>query len=247
MQDVTCGIKTILRPELLRRLLDSIYAYYPSMRCVIVDDGRTPSLPAAYKVDPRITYIRMPYDTGLGACRNVMIDAVETPYCVYLDDDFIFSPATNLHAMQGILYQDAADLIGGQYREGGRYRLYHGLLEIKDGTLYYRRKTRGHKDVVVGGITYPLQYVDLVLNFFMARTDLLKQVKWDPELKINTHTEFFLRACKVMRIAFCPLFAVLHKPARPPGYSELRTRKFRMVGMKKHGVTKVQYTGGVWR
>lgn len=246
MQDVTCGIKTLMRPASLRQLLDSIYRMYPKMRCVVVDDGKTPALARSYPHWSKIKYIKLPFDTGLGESRNVMIDAVDTKYCVYLDDDFFFTPKTNLAIMQQALDENKADLVAGKVREGKRCRLYHGLLQIQQGTLIYKRAVHRRSSILVAGEKIPLVFVDVTLNFFMGRTELLQQVKWDSELKINTHTEFFIRAKDKMRIAFCPAIEVAHKHVGNMAYKKLRFRKYRMRGLAKHGITKVKFIGGKW-
>lgn len=243
VSQITCGIKTFERPESIQRLLTSIYRMYPTIRCVVVDDSREPSLdPAAW---PHVNYIRLPFDTGLGAGRNAMIDAVETPYCLYLDDDHVFVGPTQLAPMQYILDKGEADLVGGQFRErGDHFRLYHGLLEVRDGTLYYKRDQRWIKSIPYPGANLRFYSVDIVNNFFLARTDLLQQVRWDPDLKINTHTEFFLRARNQMRIVYCPSVHVFHNQDRPTAeYTKYRNRRFRPIGLAKHGVQRCRYQG----
>ena len=89
MEDVTLGIKTLLRPDSLKKLLTSIQTYYPGINIVVVDDGKTPSLTDAEASQyPNLNYLKVAFDVGIGGGRNIMIDAIETPYTVYLDDDF---------------------------------------------------------------------------------------------------------------------------------------------------------------
>lgn len=243
---ITCGIKTFERPRSIDRLLSSIYRYYPTIRCVVVDDSRQPSLdPEKW---PHVTYVRLPFDTGLGAGRNAMIDAVETDYCLYLDDDHNFIGATQLAKLQAVLDADLADLAGGQFKERGRhFRLYHGLLEIEGETLHYRREARWQKSIPFEGRPLAFYGVDIVNNFFLAWTDLLREVRWDPELKINTHTEFFLRARKKLRIVFVPEVHVYHNQDRPnEEYAKYRHRRFRPAALAKHGVRRCRYHGR-WR
>jgi len=249
VQDVTCGIKTLMRPDCLLRLLDSIYRFYPDMRCVIVDDSQQPTLPANYAHRDKINYITTDYDIGLGPGRNVMIDNVDTKYCVYLDDDFVFTNKTQLELMKGVLDTGKADLVGGQVRERGHFRLYHGLLDVQGSVLTYRRAAYGKELIPLNsdGQGVEIKYVDIVLNFFMARTDLLQQVKWDPELKINTHSEFFMRAKDQMKIAFCADCHVNHnRKGAQPGYGKLRKRPHRKIGLQKHGIRTCKFVGGRW-
>jgi glycosyltransferase involved in cell wall biosynthesis len=236
--DVTCGIKTLMRPNVLRRLLTSIEQAYPDMKSVVVDDSPEPDSGMADGF-PNVQYIYVGYDLGLGASRNIMIDAIDTKYTVYLDDDFYFFKNTRLEKFRDVLENSNIDLIAGAVTEHARIRSYHGLLQKKGETLVCTRSNRG--TVEVAGLT--CQLVDVTLNFFMARTDKLRTVKWDPELKINTHTEFFLRAKDAMKIAFTPEVVVGHRPATIPAYTALRKRPYRQRGLQKHGITRTRYVG----
>jgi glycosyltransferase involved in cell wall biosynthesis len=239
MDDVTCGIKTLLRPACLDRLLTSIFKKYPDMKVVVVDDGKEDLSIVFADQWPTVQYIKVSYDTGLGACRNIMVDAIDTKYTVYLDDDFVFIKDTKLETFREILESGKVDLIGGQYKEHGSFRLYHGLLEQKGDTLHYHRQS--WREARVGSAQFSV--VDIVNNFFMAKTDQLQSTRWDSELKINTHTEFFLRACAQMRIGYCPEVHVHHAQKRNKAYNKLRARRFREIGLKKHGIEHVRFHG----
>ena len=46
--------------------------------------------------------------------------------------------------------------------------------------------------------------VDMILNFFLARTSFLREVRWDPVFKVGEHEDFFLRAKDAGgRVAMC--------------------------------------------
>lgn len=234
-----------MRPRSIQKLLTSIKEQWPGLAIVVVDDSKQPTVPPAML--DGVKYVRLPFDTGLGAGRNAMIDAVETEYTLYLDDDFVFIAATRPDIFQRILDEDHCDLIGGQYKEKGRFRLYHGLFEQQGETLIYRRATRGEFQIDYHGHKFHGYHVDVCNNFFLGRTELLQKIRWDDELKINTHTEFFLRASKAARIAYCPDVHVYHSHDRPSReYAQYRHRKYRPIGLAKHGITKAKYVG-TWR
>jgi hypothetical protein len=149
--------------------------------------------------------------------------------------------------MRQVLDANKADLVAGKVMEGKRVRLFHGILDVRGDTLFYRRRAHSSSTIAINGSKVPLVFVDIVVNFFMGRTDLLQQVKWDASLKINTHTEFFLRAKDQMRIAYCPETAVSHKPGGHRNYKKLRHRKFKMKGLAKHGIKRVRHVGGRWK
>ena len=89
----------------------------------------------------------------------------------------------------------------------------------------------------------PYERVDILLNFFMGKTDILKKLKWAADLKICTHTEFFIRACKECRIAYCPDVWVHHAQTRHPEYNNFRNRNDRAASLAKHGITNCKFHG----
>lgn len=246
MDDVTLGIKTLMRPDSLIRLLDSIQTYYAGINIVIVDDGKSPSLTDIEASNyPNLKYIKADFDVGIGVGRNIMIDAVDTPYAVYLDDDFVFIDSTDLTKFRELLAQNVADIVGGGCTERGRTRRYHGKLNIEDNVLHYISGNLDEGYIFSRQTNEKISYerVDILLNFFMGKTDILKKIKWASDLKICTHTEFFIRACKECRIAYCPDVWVHHAQTRHPEYNNFRNRNDRAASLAKHGVTSCKFHG----
>jgi len=216
------------------------------MRCVVVDDSKEPTLDASYAHWDKIDYALLPFDTGLGAARNAMIDRVKTPYCLYLDDDFVFNQHSTIEFFRAILEAGKADIVTGQVKEGKRVRKYHGLLHRAKKALVYKRANRGTGTVPFNGRELKYEQVDIGLNFFLGRTDVLRKVRWDPELKINTHTDFFYRAKSQCKIVFCPHVYCAHRPERTKEYSKLRHRKYYKKMLAKHGFERM-IRQGQWR
>lgn len=224
LSQVTCIVKTILRPKCLMRLLESLQKHYPDVQVLVIDDSGA-AIPLIIRGMRNVTFMHADHDKGSGACRNILVGQVQTPYFIYLDDDFVITPEANFHRLLDPIIAGHADLVGGNYRELNHTRLYHGLLEILHGTLWYFRRNRGTFDH--NGVTY--QRVDIVNNFWAAKTDMVQRVGWDPRLKTGEHTDFFLRLKRdgKMRVAYCPDVWVHHAHARSPEYDKLRHRRFR--------------------
>jgi glycosyltransferase involved in cell wall biosynthesis len=197
LDDVTAVVKTFERPRILARLLASMQRVYPTLSVLVVDDGKEP-------VDvshPRGRVMRLPYDVGLSAGRNAALEALETPYFVLLDDDFVLTADCGLErvveTMRGC---NDLDIVGGQvltlptFRKdvGAGNRTAFGGLEGRPSS--------------VGG----LPIYDRVANFFVARTTRVASVGWDPKLKLLEHTDFFRRAHGKLLTAFDDRFTCLH-------------------------------------
>jgi glycosyltransferase involved in cell wall biosynthesis len=176
MEDVTCIIKTFERENSCNRLIESIRKFYPNIKIHVADDSRKPlNIVGADK------YIRLPFDTGLSYGRNVLVDSVETKYLVLLDDDLIFEGFTNLNLMKETLENTKFNLVAGL--QGRQW--WHGCFHKENNILYFSCLT--WRDIIGG-----LKKYDFVGNFFMAKTDLVKAIKWRDEIKINAeHNLFF--------------------------------------------------------
>jgi hypothetical protein len=90
-RDVTIGISAFRRPGCVERLVESIRRFYPKTKIIIGDNGDQP----AKIQDDHLTYLRLPFNIGLSATRNRIVDALETPYLWLLDDDFEFTAETD--------------------------------------------------------------------------------------------------------------------------------------------------------
>jgi glycosyltransferase involved in cell wall biosynthesis len=229
MEHVTAIIKTFERPQFLNRLLDSVRQYYPDLPILIADDS---SVPTSVKHTGVQTY-RLPYDSGLSAGRNFLVDKVQTKYFLLLDDDFIFTEKTKLETLMSLLDRDIdLDIIGGEVwdRPTGPWN-FNGLLataEFKHAVK--RNQWLERRD----GYTV----CEIIPNFFMARTERIRSVKWDPRLKLSEHVDFFVRCKGVLKVGFTSSVCIDHdRRGAPPGYSSKRGRgsMYHRIYQAKHG------------
>jgi GT2 family glycosyltransferase len=244
LSQTTAIIKTFQRPSDLDRLIRSMRRYYPELKILVGDDGFEPS--------PRtdVGYIRLPEDIGLSAGRNALLDRVETPYFLLLDDDWQLFRKTKIEKLTQLVDQGELDIAAGNHikikRKLGffnrrKLQPYHGIFDFHDNKLHL---IRGGRET---GKDYLL--CDIVHNFFVARVDTIRALgAWDPELHINEHEEFFVRAQrKGLRVGYRSDVAILHWASRPVGYEKFRNRSYHQVAAKKIGVEAVVgYRGNVY-
>jgi len=221
LKDVTFIIKTFDRPESLYKLMNSIDYDVPIL---IANDGKQ-------QVEhPKATVYELPFDTGLSAGRNFLLDKVKTKYFLLLDDDFVFTKKTKIEELVKVI-EKGFDIVSG-YVEGHVYN--HTIFKIKDNVLIHDKiKSKGKYK------GYPLY--DLVLNFFVGRTRKIRNLKWDDKLKIGEHEDFFLRAKdKKLKVTVQPKVSIVHE--RNPSseeYIKYRNRareEYRVMWMKKHNI-----------
>ena len=220
--DVSIIIKTFERPRTLDRLLRSILSS-PVADCSILisDDSLRPIASDLFRRE-NIQYFKLPYDSGLSYGRNFLVERVATPYCVLLDDDFFFIPATRLDILLDIVKHRGFDLAAGKY-DGPQWGPGSGNIELAQGNLSIKMGAPPRR--MFNG----LPVYDFTNNFFLAKTETLRDVPWDNRFKIyGEHTDFFLRYSARYRVTFVDEVAIGHDSS---GYS------FR-GGMLRHGPSR---------
>lgn len=225
---VTAIIKTFERPKFLQRLVDSIREFYPKLPILIADDSRQ----VTAVTGPGISIHRMPYDSGLSAGRNLLLDVTKTPYFLLLDDDFVFTAETKIGKFIKLLDTTDLDLVGGRvFNCPNGFFNFTGLLDHtpKGYRVHRDRFHEKHKDYSV---------CDIIPNFFLGRTKAVRNLRWDEELKLAEHMEFFVRARGVLKVGWCPEVVVNHdRRNAPPEYVLMRGRgsHFGHVYARKYG------------
>lgn len=200
--NITAVIKTFERPEILKRLVRSLRRFYPTMRVIVVDDSRAPTYIEGVET------IIMPYDSGVSAGRQKALKYVQTPYMLLLDDDFIFYRRTKLQpVLEKLQRLPQIDLIGGEV-------IYLPFYRKIDYTADYLHPTKAKSLIVPGTKIEKMVVLDKVANFYLARTESIRKVGWDPRIKRLDHADFFTRAKGKLCTVFDPSFKILH--ARTP-------------------------------
>lgn len=205
---VTIATKTFLRYNRLRALIASIRRFYPTVTVVIADDSDKPESISGLHIE----HYLMPFGKGWFAGRNLAISQVTTKYVLWVDDDFIFTARTRLERLVDVLERTPLDLVGGAVREiSGFATTYRQLLSVESGAPgrgNCLRQRRGFHHELVG---FPGCVVtDGVVNFFLARTDKVREVGFDPRLSRVAHLEFFLDGLGSLRVGSCSDVIVDH-------------------------------------
>lgn len=204
---VTITTKTFLRYDKLKDLIDSIRKFYPTVTIVIADDNEHPQPVRG----PHIEHYIMPFGKGWFAGRNLAVSQVITKYVLWVDDDFIFTSNTKLEKMVDILEKTTLDLVSGAVREVTGYTAtYRHTMSVEDGGVEgnclhirqgYHHAIEGFPNCVVA---------DAAINFFMASTEKVRQVGFDPRLARRGHFEFFIDGMGSLHVGSCSDIIVNH-------------------------------------
>jgi GT2 family glycosyltransferase len=224
LSSVDILIKAFMRPDCVRRLVDSILERYPRATLNIADDSELDENTRGYYAAlQRMGHqvLLLPFNVGTSAGRNALVDHTNRPYVLLLDDDFVFTERTRIETLVDVLAADASLGVaaGSVLDEGTTLRSYEYNLRVKGGFVHYYPLVGHSRDV--GGHT--CRDADIVLNFALFRREVFASTRWDDALKQTEHTDFFLRLAQTpWRVVHVPGVLVDHYPEMPRGYENFR-------------------------
>lgn len=234
LSDVTILITSFLRPGYLVDCLAGIKANLPECEVVIVDDSDI-NIPV-----PNV--ISLPYDSGLPAKRNHGIAATRTPYVLMGSDDFDFSTKEARDGIERMLSalesHPEIDVAGGDVGGEGHWKGGNTLI-VAPGQYIAQKPVK----TLPSGVTP----CDIVLNYFIARTESIRPFPWDERMKIGgEHGDWFLtlkdNGVRVAYISGVNITVLPHNARKEdPRYSKLRGRAKSLghrVFLKKRGVSQ---------
>uniref|UniRef100_UPI0037E8644F beta-1,4 N-acetylgalactosaminyltransferase 2-like n=1 Tax=Semicossyphus pulcher TaxID=241346 RepID=UPI0037E8644F len=203
---VTIATKTFLRYPSVKLLLSSLRSFYSNIKVIIADDSFEPEkITEAY-----VQHYIMPPAQGWFAGRNLAVSQVTTKYFLWVDDDFVFTEDTKIEKLVEIMEAvPELDMLGGTV-QGNQFYFsleYEEGEEMEGGCL--NRKSKGKFQQLPG---YPqCSFASGVVNFFLARTDAVQKVGFDPKLQRVAHSEFFMDGLGSLVVASCNHVSIGHQ------------------------------------
>jgi len=231
-EKVTLLIKSFMRKPCVDRLIESIRKYYPKIKIIIVDDS-DPKL--IFDRDENVKTYNIDFYSGSSAGRNYALDKITTPYFVLLDDDFEFTEETDFTEMLRILESSDLDLIGGMVFQNEKFIKYFANFYFNESTKHILCVNEAKKE-------NGYYICDLVLNFFMAKTDKVKnECRWPEELKTTEHLIYFYIHRNKWKIGYTENVVVNHVPIKPADYNFYRSKgaEYLKEWMKNNGINKI--------
>jgi hypothetical protein len=225
-REVTIGFTAFRRPYLVRRLYDSIRARYPRVRIVIAENGDRPAqLPA----DENLRMLNLPFDCGISASRNALIDALDTPYLWLLDDDEVLTDESDVGRLLDVL--DARPEIGVaggaiyDFRPGRPMRLLNWALDARErGGKLETTLAKNPEELTAAGTRFVV--CDTVQNFALFRREMLADHRWRDALKVQEHFAYYVDVKRLGRWQVAAVDGVRceHRRGITPEYQEFRGR-----------------------
>ncbi len=199
-QNVTFLYKSFNRQRLAKKLYRCIKRYYPKARVVIADDSAQPLNMEDLARDD--TVLHLPFNSGLGKGLAAALSQVKTPYVMRLDDDELLTPRSNVHGQLKYLQKHPeVDLVGLQAT--------HRRPEKRAARSARIRMNKPLK-IPAGSVIDGLQVLYKPVNVYVVRTDSLRKVGFDPNIRMIDHHEFFYRAAGQIVCVQDPHAYVMH-------------------------------------
>ncbi|KAE8283613.1 Beta-1,4 N-acetylgalactosaminyltransferase 2 [Larimichthys crocea] len=202
---VTITTKTFLRYPQLKVLLSSIRSFYSNIEVIIADDNFEPE----HIKGEHIKQYIMPPAQGWFAGRNLAVSQVTTKYFLWVDDDFVFTEKTKIEKLVEVMEAvPELDVLGGSV-QGNQFYFslrYEEGQEMDGGCLHRKMNEKFHS---LPG--YPQCFLaNGVVNFFLARTDAVMKVGFDPKHQRVAHAEFFMDGLGSLLVASCGHVSINH-------------------------------------
>jgi glycosyltransferase involved in cell wall biosynthesis len=224
-------IKSFMRPQVLTKCVEAVHLYYPKNRILVGDDSQyfDEAILAGFS---NVEVYRFPFDIGLSAGRNRLLEKVNTEYFLLLDHDFILHDDKTIEKMLAVATATDATIVGGlAWDEGAKApRDYCGFFTKEDGeyvlNYYDMEKIKYNR---AGDVRYC--ECRFTQNFMLGRTADFRNrsIHWDDDLKLMEHEDFFIRFPLDLRVITTPDVTVTHlcsqKNNSDPVYSAIRYDK----------------------
>lgn len=207
-QNVTFMFKSFERQKQAKKLYKNIQKHYPGAKVVIADDSKVP-IEIKTKHNPP-TVIHMPFNSGLSKGLNLALAEVKTEYLMRMDDDELLTPLSNIYDELSFLksHKDI-DLVGFVPLTAGKctpvQKIARNYNEFDMKNAYKPLKIPHLTKIDENHIVY-----GKVPNIFLARTQKIKEIGWDDNIRMIDHHEFFLRAAGNIVSVMNPNTAVFH-------------------------------------
>ena len=206
VEQCTFIFKSFERQKMAKRLYRSIQSYYPGVKVIIADDSSKP----LELTGDNLKIIQLPFNSGLSVGLNRALERVTTPFIVRMDDDQLLTPYTKIHEQIRFLKEHSdIDLVGillyhmpiFRSLEKAAEEYYKQPMDYAPKKLLIPHMTEIDKNHIVVGKSS---------NTFVARTEKIKEIGYDDNIRMIDHNEFFFRAAGNLVAALDKTAFVLH-------------------------------------
>lgn len=189
-KNVTVIFKSFERQKLAKRLYKNLQDYYPGIQVIIADDSSRPLDLQGESLE----VLQLPFNSGLSYGLNRALERVRTPYVMRMDDDELLTLKTCLGDQALFLERHPEiDLVGfctltsirckNPDEEVSRFTSFSMKGAPKPLRIPHMTQIDGNHFVL-----------GKVPNLYVARTEQIRRIGWDENIRMMDHQDFFWRA-----------------------------------------------------
>lgn len=208
VDNVTFIYKSFERQRMAKKLYKNIQSYYPGAKVIIADDSLKRLKIKNKRNSLKIIYL--PFNSGLSFGLNKALDEVRTPFVMRMDDDELLTPLSNIgNELLFLMNHHEIDLVGFGVMSTPKCES-----PIKTSIIYYKQPMyEAPKFLKIPHLTI-IDKKHIVVgktpNIFLVRTVQLKQIRWDNNIRMIDHNEFFMRAAGNIVSVINPYSIIFH-------------------------------------
>ena len=205
-EECTLIFKSFERQKMAKRLYKYIRRYYPGLKVIIADDSEKP----LELQEENLEIIKLPFNSGLSYGIGKALEKVTTPYVIRMDDDELLTPFTRFEKQLEFLKEHPeVDLVGIL-----PFNLPKCTSLRKAAEEYYKQPMNyAPKPLKIPHMT-KVDETHVVLgkvpNIFVARTNRIREIGYDENIRMIDHNEFFFRAAGNLVAALDTTSFVIH-------------------------------------
>lgn len=235
-------ITTILRDELYSKTIRTIINNLPDNCYIIVGEQTKKEIYSEIRnsIKEEIEskdigiVISQEYDIGISESRNQLVEYANKlgfKYVIISADSIQFTEKYDFskHINKMKLLKDLG-IIG--FHLNGSLGNWYAKLDLIPNLHFKLTESKEYDDEYLK--------VDIVKNFFIAKIEALLACKWDKELALAEHEDFFYRFKSTgFKVYYYSKLSANHESPKEGEYSDLRSRcynKFKKILMKKYGL-----------
>ena len=241
MEKIAILVTTFLRDDLLLDCIKSILDVYQKNWFVLVADqgNKTTQKDEYFKnINENVKYYNLPFDCGLSSARNFLVQKTND-----LDIQYCLITADSIHFTKNMIYMNKSIDMMTKLSSCGILGLnvlnrvkWEYLLELIENKYFLLKQPTNIQKID----SYNVIKCDIIKNFFIAKTEALITTKWDDNLKLGEHEDYFWRfknsKWNVYWTDICDGIYINNKPQNYIVYRDRMYREFRNKLKEKYKI-----------
>lgn len=206
-KNVTFIYKSFERQNMATRLYHNIQSYYPGVKVIVSDDSEM----QLEVNEENIEIIHLPFNSGVSLGLNKALEKVKTPFVVKLDDDELLTRKTKIgDQLHFLLDHPEIDIVS--FCPLTAIKCKNADRAMEEEYTRFTMQEAPRKLLVPHGTKIDDTHVVMAKtpNSYLARTDSIRKIGWDDNIRMIDHHEFFYRAAGILVAAVAKGTVVFH-------------------------------------